>query len=477
MNENGKARTVFNEGSDQPQFFSPVDETNYLPMEYLVGGLIPKGYPAMLFGDGGSLKSITSQHLGISIASEEVTGWLGRDIPTLPVLNLEFEQDQESHNRRGVQIARGLNISTPPTQEYLATLGCAGFNLWEAGPLALEWAYDTCYQREREGVLILDSLGYALPGKLEDQETAIRFYNEFLVPLKECRVTPIIVHHTPKYSKVPYGSVYLVRNNFRSQWRLEETGNDLRTAKAIRMEDIKRNNTGKSDDIFIRGIFDEEDIPEGEKAIWITRKSSDEFLNGEGRVRQIVDAIYGIPLPSTEEEALKTTEIINRLASHGFGKDKIRDVLKDKDNFYNGIETTKAKGKGGGYAYYLSLPDPGECSSKEGSENTDVSTDNYTDGTFLTDRISKDQERRKVAKHFITEPLRTLRKSSSHPRKSRKEIIYEDIGSHPETTREEVAERTGIELNIIESRVSELIKEERIDEWEEDGRRIIDHPW
>jgi hypothetical protein len=442
-------------------------------MDYLVGGLIPKGYPAMFFGDGGSLKSITSQHLGISIASEEVTQWLGRDIPTLPVLNLEFEQDQESHNRRGVEIARGLNISDPPTQEYLVTLGCAGYSLWDAGPITLEWARENCYEKGRDGVIILDSLGYALPGKLEDQETAIKFYSDFLVPLGAYRVTPIIIHHTPKYSKVPYGSVYLVRNNFRSQWRLEETeGNDLPTTRTIRMVDIKRNNTSKKDDIVVRGIFDDEDIPDEERSIWITRKGSGDIptpSKGEDRIREIVDAIYDIPLPSTEEEAIKTTEIINRLASKGFGKDKIRNVLKDEDNFYKGIEKTKARGKGGGSAYFLSLSDPGEYSGKEGSENTNTNTDIYAEEPFLTDSISKDQERRKVSDRFSDETLLM---------ESRKADVFEDIGFHPYTTREEIAERTGIELNIVQNKVSELIKEERIDEWEEeDGKKVLEHPW
>jgi hypothetical protein len=248
--------------------FSPGDKTLYKPTEYLVDGLIPKGHPVMFFGDGGSLKSITTQHLGISIASEEVDTWMGKKIPTLPVLNLEYEQSKEEHSTRGLQIMNGLQITTP-TIENLMTLECDRFNFWEVATLVQEWAEEECLGKDRDGVVILDSLGYALPGCLEDQGTAIMFYRDFLVPLKKAGVTPIIVHHQPKYSQVPYGSVYLVRNNFRSQWLLEDTGGSHLDTKTIRMRDTKRNYSGKKEDIHITGRFSDMDTPDGEKAIWV----------------------------------------------------------------------------------------------------------------------------------------------------------------------------------------------------------------
>jgi len=304
--------------------FSPGDKTLYKPTEYLVDGLIPKGHPVMFFGDGGSLKSITTQHLGISVASEEVDTWLGKKIPTLPVLNLEYEQSMEEHSTRGLQIMNGLQISTP-TIEDLMTLECDRFNFWDVVTLVQEWAEEECLGKDRDGVVILDSLGYALPGSLEDQGTAIMFYRDFLVPLKKARITPIIVHHQPKYSQVPYGSVYLVRNNFRSQWLLEDTGGSHSDTKTIRMRDTKRNYSGKKDDIHITGIFSDMDTPDEEKAIWVNPGSSTaplkekrlskgemvvEYLKAnEGSTREQISEGTGISLKTVRN---KISDLLNR---------------------------------------------------------------------------------------------------------------------------------------------------------------------
>ena len=69
--------------------------------------------------------------------------------------------------------------------------------------------------RNNVDFLIVDSLGYALGDDPSNPEAVLKFFGA----LRQLGRTSLVVHHVPKDSKHPYGSVY-IRNSVRSAWHI-----------------------------------------------------------------------------------------------------------------------------------------------------------------------------------------------------------------------------------------------------------------
>src|SRR5215211_711844 len=136
----------------------------------VIQGIIPKGFPTSIFGEGGIAKSTIALHMCMSIASGKKQ-WLGYPIDQpSSCLFVDFELDREEQGTRAQRIAKGMGIEVPEDLHYL---WASGFRFSEVFPLILE-AVDEL----GVWVVALDSLGMALEGDALKGAVVIDFFRE-----------------------------------------------------------------------------------------------------------------------------------------------------------------------------------------------------------------------------------------------------------------------------------------------------------
>jgi hypothetical protein len=258
------------------------------PREWVVDRAICKGHPASWYGESGIAKSLLAAHMGLHIAADGVDYWAGLRVQTVPVIYGDFELDEIEHLRRAQELAAGMGLPDVPTKFHYLPL--AGLPANEAFQIAAE----EC-ARLKAGLLIVDSVGFALDGDSELAKDVLRFYRECIQPVRVAGATPLLIDHQAKvikgekYSdKQAFGSVYktnAVRSSFqiRGAW----DGNEL-TATFTH----KKTNFGpKVDDFSLKLVF-------GAEGIEVTR---------------LADAIPNPDKePSKKEQVLATVEELER---------------------------------------------------------------------------------------------------------------------------------------------------------------------
>jgi hypothetical protein len=183
---------------------------------FVVKGLIPQRFPTIVYGDGGTAKSLLGASLVLDIA-RGADRWLGRRIGTrgIPCGYVDFELDEQEQGRRMYQLSEGVGLERPPDNLYY--LAAADHSAAEVLRATLE----DC-KRLGIGVVLLDSLGFALDGDAEASRDVMTFFRKHLDPFKAEGVTLVLVDHQAKlqareayHHKSPFGSVYK-RNSTRS---------------------------------------------------------------------------------------------------------------------------------------------------------------------------------------------------------------------------------------------------------------------
>jgi hypothetical protein len=183
---------------------------------FVVKHLVPQRFPTIIFGDGGTAKSLLGASLILDIA-RGAEQWLGQeiDLRRVPCGYVDFELDQQEQSRRMYQLSEGVGLGKPPDNLYY--LCAAGYSAGKVLDKTLE-------DSKRLGieVVLLDSLGFALDGDAEASRDVLRFFRRYLDPFRGAGVTLIIVDHQAKlqgkeayHQKSPFGSVYK-RNSTRS---------------------------------------------------------------------------------------------------------------------------------------------------------------------------------------------------------------------------------------------------------------------
>src|SRR5215216_1421055 len=151
------------------------------PREFLVEDLLPKDYPATIYGTGGVAKSMLALLMGISYAGA-MDRWLGLRVNGEgPVLYLDFELDADEQLRRVRDLCAGLGVKVPDKLGYLSALGKGSGAVFEA-------ALEICRRHDVQ-LLVIDSLGPAMIGDAEKARDVIAFHNEFIAPFRALGVT------------------------------------------------------------------------------------------------------------------------------------------------------------------------------------------------------------------------------------------------------------------------------------------------
>jgi hypothetical protein len=214
------------------------------PREFLIADACVKGYPVVCYGAGGTAKSFAVLAAGVAIASASgCDEWLG--IKVLEhgyALYLDFELDVEEQHRRVRDLCNGLGVPIPKRLAYLSAVG-----LTTEEAMAKARAF---IQKYNAVAIILDSMGLAMGGDMDKAKDVIKFYRQYVDPLRNLGATPFIVDHEGKLQpgerhkdKAPIGSAYkgwLGRSLF--QFLLEEYDKDNSTMK-IRVRQHKTNFT------------------------------------------------------------------------------------------------------------------------------------------------------------------------------------------------------------------------------------------
>lgn len=148
-------------------------------------GFVPAGLLSALVAHGGTGKSLTAGMLAVAITTGRQVGPFEPLIQG-PVLYLDWENDHELHERRITRLCRGLGLGFP---EGIIHYRAHGSKLSHAEADIVELAY-----QERVVATILDSIGFAAGGNLNESDVATGSINA----LKHVPGTKIMIAHVSK---------------------------------------------------------------------------------------------------------------------------------------------------------------------------------------------------------------------------------------------------------------------------------------
>ncbi|HEX2987257.1 MAG TPA: AAA family ATPase [Chloroflexota bacterium] len=222
------------------------------PRCWVVAQFVPEGLPAMLYGAGGSTKSMVALTMGVCVA--EGMPWLGREVSKRPVAYLDFEFDQQEQHIRALAVTKGLDLEDVP--EDFAYFPCVGHTMEQVQSKVEEWL-----DSNPGGLLIIDSYGMASTGDAKDEEPVIAFMRG----LRSIGAGGLlIIDHEAKVQvgqdrkhKTAYGSVYK-ENLCRMVWHAVLEGS--KDGKAmVTLLHHKTNMGPKSEPIQLEVVFLEDE--------------------------------------------------------------------------------------------------------------------------------------------------------------------------------------------------------------------------
>lgn len=243
-----------------------------IPPKYLVYPFAPLNNPAIVFGDGGSGKSLLAIIIYI-IASlpwkDSKLGITPRGIPAKG-LYLDWERDEDTQKLRLQLLEKGLGLP------------------------ALELNYLRCYnsfadnldniRRELEGAeaefLIIDSLAGACGGDLIGSDPATKFYNAE----RSLGLTSVIIAHNAKGEgpKSIYGSA-IFEHRTSSVWELRKSQEVGSNVLNLGLFHRKSNLSGFHKPLGFQLTFNESDhIPPRPYSIEIETADPEEVCNSKG---------------------------------------------------------------------------------------------------------------------------------------------------------------------------------------------------
>lgn len=214
----GKTMIIIRRGEPAIEIW-PSEEDDLIP-SYLLEPILYLNHPAVIFGDYSSLKSLVALVISYIVQLpyyDNELGFITQKKP-VPCLYLDYEDDPSSFRRRWSALERGFGKGVQAI-------------LYRRMTSALS---DSVEQLQRSvqdknvGLIIVDSLGPAARGNLNDPEPAIKYHGA----LRQLGVTSLTLAHTSKdqltKKKSIFGSIFFT-NLARAVWECkaeQETGED-----------------------------------------------------------------------------------------------------------------------------------------------------------------------------------------------------------------------------------------------------------
>ena len=219
------------------------------PKPWVIEGLIPDGFPSMIYGAGGIGKSFISTYLGIE-ACRGGQSFMGYSFPREPLntLIIDYELDADVQAERAQKVARGLNLTgIPENLHYYAPTKAAARALPEFRGLI---------KRHDIRFVIIDSWGASgVDGGNPEDTTA------FLAELRNLGIATLTLDHQAKIqtgenydNKTAFGSVYKF-NMCRSVFQLSKIG-DEKNPMTLQLRHKKSNFGPLVDDLVLDVCFE-----------------------------------------------------------------------------------------------------------------------------------------------------------------------------------------------------------------------------
>lgn len=171
---------------------------------WILPGLIPEGKVTLMYGDGGTGKSLLALQLGVCIAA--AVPFLEVPVEAIPVLYLGAEDDEEEMHRRLVDICIALDVRLPDLQNLhiisLAGSPDASLATEEKSRLVLNGLYHRLRIRLsvfRGGVVILDTAADLYDANENDRGLVRTFLRSLNALCAEYSVTIILLAHPSQH--------------------------------------------------------------------------------------------------------------------------------------------------------------------------------------------------------------------------------------------------------------------------------------
>lgn len=214
----GKTMELIRRGEPAEEIWPNEDDD--LAPSYLLEPILYLNHPTAIFGDFGTCKSIMALVIAYTVQLPFYNNELGlitSKEPT-PCLYLDYEDDHSSFRRRWSALERGFGCGAMPIAYKRMT-----------SPLgdAIEQIRQIIHDNDIK-LLIVDSLGPAARGNLNDPEPAIKYH----AALRQLNITSLTLAHNAKdplsKRRTIFGSVFFT-NLTRAVWECkaeQETGED-----------------------------------------------------------------------------------------------------------------------------------------------------------------------------------------------------------------------------------------------------------
>jgi hypothetical protein len=207
-------------------------EGDSLQVEYLLEPTLYHNHPTVLFGDYGSLKSLVALAIAYIVQlpyHDNDLGLITADEPTL-CLFLDYEDDPSSFRKRWTALESGFGKGTMPILYRRMTSTLAD---------SVESLQRIIHDRN-VGLIIVDSLGPAARGNLNDPEPAIKYH----ATLRQLGITSLTLAHTSKDQltkrRTIFGSVFFT-NLARSVWECKAEQETAEDEAVISLKHTKAN--------------------------------------------------------------------------------------------------------------------------------------------------------------------------------------------------------------------------------------------
>ena len=212
------------------------------PPEDLIGPVMPLSQATILFGDRGAGKSQTALVFAMAMQLPWYDNPLGLTTPSQPVKPLWLDYETDSDTLRWIlkSLQDGMELGNWPIAYRRCHL-----------PLAddLE-AIQAAMGQTGAGALIIDHLGLACGGNLNEDTTAMRFFSA----LRQLNTTTLLLAHT---AKNPLGKKTVFGSGFfeaiaRSVWELRKDEDASEDELSICLSNTKMNVGPRQKDIGLR---------------------------------------------------------------------------------------------------------------------------------------------------------------------------------------------------------------------------------
>ena len=215
----GKTMEIARRGEPVTEIWPNEDDT--LEVDYLLEPLLYLNHPAVIFGDYGSLKSLFGLVIAyvIQLPCHDNNLGLITAKESTHCLYLDYEDDPLSFRKRWGAIQRGFGIEAPMPILYQRMTAPLTDTVEQLRPKIVN---------EKISLLIVDSLGPAARGNLNDPEPAIKYH----AALRQLGITSLTLAHNSKdlltKKRTIFGSMFFT-SLARSVWECrseQETGED-----------------------------------------------------------------------------------------------------------------------------------------------------------------------------------------------------------------------------------------------------------